>query len=226
MERSSTVIATRWVHIAARVLMTVLFSVLVAELAGYWLRRLLHSNKIRFLSRGHLIHHFLIYSPRQPKPSRAGYRDATHNRLSVGNIGLEWLIPSGIVLAVCWAALILFRVPRAYQVAAVCGLLAWLIFMLSYLHNRMHEQSFWMTRVPLLKNWFLRARRPDDIHHHSLNEEGGMDANFGIGSYFFDRLFGAISRRHQPFNWTGYEIAKQRYLLEGDETDVDEESEW
>lgn len=219
-------IAARWVHIAARVLMTMLFSVLVAELAGYWLDRLLRSDKIRFLSNGHLIHRFLIYGPRQPMRSKAGYRDATDKRFSVGNIGLAWLVPSGIVLAVCWAALMLLRVPRAYQVAAVCGFVPWPILMFSHLRGRMHEKSFWMTRVPLLKNWLLKARRLDEIHHRSLNEEVGMDASLGIGCYFFDRLFGTISRRHQPFNWTGYEIAKQCYLLEGDDADVDEESEW
>jgi sterol desaturase/sphingolipid hydroxylase (fatty acid hydroxylase superfamily) len=218
-------INARWVHIAARVLMTLLFSVLIAELAGYWLHRLLHSDKIRFLSRGHLIHHFLIYGPRQPMRSKAGYRDATDNRFSVGNIGLEWLAPSAIVLAICWAVMIWFHVPRVYQVLAVCSLLAWPIFMFSYLHDRMHEENFWMTRIPWLKTWFLKARRLHDIHHRSMDAEGKMDTNFGIGFYCFDRIFRTISQRHLPFNWSGYEIAKQRYLLEEENDNFDEESE-
>jgi sterol desaturase/sphingolipid hydroxylase (fatty acid hydroxylase superfamily) len=225
MERRSPLIAARWVHIAARVLMTVLFSILIAELAGYWLHRLLHSDKVRFLSRGHLIHHFLIYGPRQPMRSKAGYRDASDNRFSVGNIGLEWLAPSAIVLSICWAVMIWFHVPRAYQILAVFGLLAWPIFMFSYLHDRMHEENFWMTRIPLLKIWFLKARRLHDIHHRSMDAKGEMDTNFGIGFYFFDRFFGTISKRHRPFNWSGYEIAKQRYLLEEKGEDFDEEPE-
>jgi hypothetical protein len=68
------------------VIATLLDSIVVAEFAGYWLHRLLHSDKIPALSRGHLIHHFLIYGPRQPM--RAGdYHDATDNRFSVGNGG-------------------------------------------------------------------------------------------------------------------------------------------
>jgi hypothetical protein len=35
----------------------------VAEFVGYWLYRLLYSDKFPALSRGHLIHHFLIYGP-------------------------------------------------------------------------------------------------------------------------------------------------------------------
>jgi hypothetical protein len=82
------------------VVATLVDSVVVAEFAGYWLHRLLHSNKFPALSRGHLIHHFLIYGPRQPM--RAGdYRDATDNRFSVGNVGSEWLAPSSIILLSC-----------------------------------------------------------------------------------------------------------------------------
>jgi len=216
---------TRFISLAARVFVTVFFSFLVAELAGYWIHRLLHSEKLLFLSRGHLIHHFLIYGPRQPMRTSPGYRDATDKRFSVGNIGLEWLVPSAIVLAFCWVTMILTRVPSGYQAISICSLLAWPIFTFSYLHDRMHEENYWMTRIPLLKTWFLKARRLHDIHHRSLDMEGRMDTNFGIGFYFFDRFFGTILQRHRPFNWTGYETAKQRYLLEEFDEEFDEESE-
>jgi sterol desaturase/sphingolipid hydroxylase (fatty acid hydroxylase superfamily) len=45
-----------------------------------------------------------------------------------------------------------------------------------------------------------------------------MDANFGIGFYFFDRFFGTMTKRHRPFNWCGYKTAAQRYGL--DETEL------
>jgi len=38
-----------------------------------------------------------------------------------------------------------------------------------------------------------------------------MDANFGIGFYFFDRFFGTIAKRHRRFNWCGYKAAIERY---------------
>ncbi len=196
---------------------TLVDSVVVAEFAAYWLHRLLHSGRIPTLSRGHLIHHFLIYGPRQPMRAE-DYHDATDNRFSVGNVGLEWLAPSAIILLSCWGVMALLGVPRVYQVLALCTLLGWPILMFSYLHDRMHIENFWMTRVPLLKTWFLKARRMHDIHHRSVNSEGFMDTNFGIGFYFFDRFFRTLAKRHRPFNWTGYRAAIERYGL--DETDL------
>ena len=192
-------------------------SIVIAEFAGYWLHRLLHSHRFPTLSRGHLIHHFLIYGPRQPMRA-AEYHDATDNRFSVGNVGLEWLAPSGIILLCCWAVMLVFGMPRPYQVLALCTLLAWPLLMFNYLHDRMHLENFWMTRVPLLKTWFLSARRLHDIHHRSFNSQGFMDANFGIGFYFCDRLFRTMARRHRPFNWNGYRVAIERYGL--DETEL------
>jgi sterol desaturase/sphingolipid hydroxylase (fatty acid hydroxylase superfamily) len=192
---------------------TLVDSIAVAEFAGYWLHRLLHSDKFPSLSRGHLIHHFLIYGPRQPM--RVGdYHDATDDRFSIGNVGLEWLAPSAIILLFCWGVMALLGVPPVYQVLSLCTLLGWPILMFSYLHDRMHIQNFWMTRVPLLRSWFLRARRLHDIHHRSVDSQGFMDANFGIGFYFFDRFFRTMAKRPRPFNWQGYQAARERYGLE------------
>jgi len=191
----------------------VTFVGIVAEFAGYWLHRLLHSDKLPALSRGHLVHHFLIYGPRQPM--RAGeYHDATDNRFAVGNVGIEWLAPSTIILLFCWGVMAALGVPHVYQVLALCMLLGWPILMFSYLHDRMHIENFWMTRVPVLRSWFLSARRLHDIHHRSVNSAGFMDANFGIAFYFFDRFFRTMAKRHRPFNWKGYRAAIGRYGLE------------
>jgi sterol desaturase/sphingolipid hydroxylase (fatty acid hydroxylase superfamily) len=195
------------------VVATLVDSVVVAEFVGYWLHRLLHSDKFPALSRGHLIHHFLIYGPRQSM--RAGeYLDATDNRTSVGNVGVEWLVPSAIILLFCWGAMGLLGVPPVYQVLALCTLLGWPILMFSYLHDRMHTQNFWMTRVPMLRSWFLKARRLHDIHHRSVNGAGFIDSNFGIGFYLFDRFFRTMTKRHRHFNWQGYRAAIERYGLE------------
>jgi sterol desaturase/sphingolipid hydroxylase (fatty acid hydroxylase superfamily) len=203
-----------WLHVTfGGIAATLLCSALVAELAGYWLHRLLHSDKLPMLSRGHLIHHFLIYGPRQPMRAE-DYKDATDNRFSIGNVGIEWIAPSGIILLFCWGLMALFHVRPVYQILAVCILLGWPIFMFSYLHDRMHIANFWMSRLPLLKIWFMKARRLHDIHHRSVNSAGRMDTNFGIGFYFFDRFFRTIANRHRPFNWIGYKTAVERYGLD------------
>src|SRR5258706_14159959 len=116
--------------------LTLLSACLLAEFFGYWLHRLLHSDKIPLLSRGHLIHHFLIYGPGQPMGLEK-YHDATDHRFSVGNIGLEWLVPSAIILAVGWAAVRLGHLFPLYQIISLATLVGWPIFMFSYLHARM-----------------------------------------------------------------------------------------
>lgn len=206
----------RWHVTLVGVLATLIESVVVAEFAGYWLHRLLHSDQLPALSRGHLIHHFQLYGPCQPMRAHA-YHDATTQRLSIGNVGIEWLAPSAIILLVCQSVMQLLRVPGVYQVLAVAVLIGWPILMFSYLHDRMHLEDFWMARLPILRIWFLKARRLHDIHHRSLDRRGRMDSNFGIGFFFFDRLFKTMAKRHRPFNWRGYHAAVRRYGLDDEE---------
>jgi sterol desaturase/sphingolipid hydroxylase (fatty acid hydroxylase superfamily) len=196
-------------------LFTVTGSCFVAEFSGYWLHRLLHSDQFPALSRGHLVHHFLIYGPNQPLRTEK-YKDATENRISLGNIGLEWLAPAALILAFCWGVLLWFHVSPVYRITALSALALWPTFMFSYLHDRMHLRNFWMMETPLLKAWFVTARRLHDIHHRSLNDQGRLDRNFGIGFFFFDRLFRTISQHHRTFNCTGYRIARLRYKLTRD----------
>jgi sterol desaturase/sphingolipid hydroxylase (fatty acid hydroxylase superfamily) len=204
-------------HVTATgVLVTLGASCLVAEFAGYWLHRLLHSDKFPSLSQGHLIHHFLIYGPAQAMRDHE-YHDATQGRFSVGNVGLEWLLPSALILFCCWGIMIAAGVPLVYQMFSLMTLIAWPFFMFSYLHDRMHLKDFWMARTPIIRIWFCNARRLHDIHHRALNNDGRMDRNFGIGFFWFDHLFGTIGRRHRPFNRAGLQSAIDRYgLLERD----------
>jgi sterol desaturase/sphingolipid hydroxylase (fatty acid hydroxylase superfamily) len=213
MGQEGTLMWYHRLHITFVGIVATLFdSIVVAEFAGYWLHRLLHSDRLPALSRGHLIHHFLIYGPRQPMRAE-DYRDATADRFSLGNVGIEWLVPSAIILLFCWGVMVLLGVPRIYQAIALSTLLGWPLLMFSYLHDRMHVDNFWMSRVPFLKTWFLKARRLHDIHHRSVNDKGYLDTNFGIGFYFFDRFFRTMVKSHRPFNWAGYKTAINRYGL-------------
>jgi sterol desaturase/sphingolipid hydroxylase (fatty acid hydroxylase superfamily) len=202
----------------ASIFLTMTLSVLIAEAAGYFLHRLMHSERIPSLSRAHLIHHLLMYGPRQPMRTDE-YLDATDGRAALGNIGLEWLVPSALILGFCWSVMWFAGVPLVYRLLAICTLIGWPIFMFSYLHDRMHLRGFWMERAPLLGSWFRAARRLHDIHHRSIDESGRMDRNFGIGFFFFDRVFRTLAKRHFPFNWHGYKAAVRRARLEQDLTD-------
>jgi sterol desaturase/sphingolipid hydroxylase (fatty acid hydroxylase superfamily) len=197
---------------AAGVLESVICSFLVAEFTGYWLHRLLHCDKLPFLSRSHMSHHLLLYGPLQPMRGET-YKDATCDRVSIGNVGLEWLAPSAVVLTICWGVMLLFRVPLIYQAIVLGTLVVWPFITFSLLHDAMHLRDIWMARVPIIKHWFRKARRLHDIHHHSVDNTGHMNANFGIGFFLFDRLFHTLAKRHAPINRKGLEIALQRYKL-------------
>jgi sterol desaturase/sphingolipid hydroxylase (fatty acid hydroxylase superfamily) len=139
------------------------------------------------------------------------YKNAVNGRASLGNIGLEWLAPSGLILTACWGTMSVLRIAWEYEVLVLVVLLGWPVFMFSYLHDRMHLETFWMVRTPLLRSWFTKARRLHDIHHRSLNDEGRMDRNYGIGFFLFDRMFGTMAKHHCPLNWIGYRAALRRH---------------
>jgi len=201
---------SRW-PLAVRVISWGAFSVLVAELVGYLLHYLLHSEKIRWLSRSHMEHHLEHYGPLRPMRPSAIYIDATTGRWAIGNVGLEWIAPSALLLVVFVSIFTVVGISWPFQVTFIAITLGWSALMFSYLHDRMHLRGFWMERNWLLRRWFVSARRLHDIHHLSLNDAGRMDRNFGIGFYLFDRLFGTISERQTGLNSMGIEAARKRY---------------
>jgi sterol desaturase/sphingolipid hydroxylase (fatty acid hydroxylase superfamily) len=185
-------------------------SCVAAELLGYWLHRLLHSGAIRVLSRNHMKHHLVFYAPLQKQRSKT-YRDATDDRLSLGNIGPEWLAPAGLLIGIVLTLFHFLRVPLIHQLLSLGITVVWSVLMFSCLHDMMHVEGFWLSKHPLLKRWFLSARRLHDIHHRVLNDSGLMDKNFGIGFFAFDRLFGTLKLEQPPFNRRGYALAREKF---------------
>lgn len=196
----------------ARVLMWVTGSCLVTELLAYWLHRLLHSGRIGFLSRNHMKHHLVIYGPAQNQRSTE-YKDATTESVSLGNIGLEWLILSALLLASAIAAFHFLHVSLACQLVALGASLLWGFLMFSYLHDVMHVDGYWLEKNRWLRNWFTSARKLHDIHHQVVNPDGFMDKNFGIGFFFFDRLFGTLCPERQTLDKAGYKKAIERFSV-------------
>jgi sterol desaturase/sphingolipid hydroxylase (fatty acid hydroxylase superfamily) len=185
-------------------------SIVSAELLGYWLHRLLHSGAIGFLSRSHMRHHLVLYGPLQQQRSTE-YQDATTGSVSLGNIGTEWLVPAAILTAIVAAIFHSFRVRSLYQCIYFGTTWSWSFLMFSTLHDLMHIKGIWLERNRLLRRWFRNARMRHDVHHCSLNDDGLMDRNFGIGFFLFDRLFGTFSKTVAPFNHDGYRVARKRF---------------
>jgi sterol desaturase/sphingolipid hydroxylase (fatty acid hydroxylase superfamily) len=183
---------------------------ILTEFAGYWIHRLLHSHRIEFLSRNHMIHHLVLYGPDRPLRTPQ-YLDATASRAALGNIGLEWLIPIGTLLIAHLVVFRLLEVKALYQIVYVASSLAWGYLMFSYMHDALHIENFWMERNAWLSSWFIKARKLHDIHHRELSDEGKMVSNFGICFFAVDRLVGTLSERFKPFNHRGLEAAKKLY---------------
>jgi Fatty acid hydroxylase superfamily len=184
---------------------------ITSEMFGYLLHRLMHSGRIRILSQNHMKHHLLLYGPLDPQRPGSDYKDATVEAASVGNIGLEWVVPATVILGAATLVLNLLRVSFLYQLVFIAGTLGWSFFLFSYLHDRMHITGFWMENNKWLQTWFLSARRAHDIHHWALNRDGLMDRNFGIAFFGFDRICGTYTQERPEFNHEGYEAARKRF---------------
>jgi sterol desaturase/sphingolipid hydroxylase (fatty acid hydroxylase superfamily) len=185
-------------------------SCISAELLGYWVHRLLHSGMVGFLSRNHMRHHMVLYAPLQPQRSRK-YLDATEERTSLGNIGMEWLVPAALLIVVAAGTFRIVHVRVLFQSIYFATTLLWSFLMFSYLHDRMHIDGFWLERNRCLKRWFVFARECHDKHHFLVSDEGLMNRNFGIGFFFFDRLFGTFSKAETVFNHQGYRSARKKF---------------
>ena len=122
-----------------------------AELLGYLLHRQLHSGWIRWLSASHMKHHIVLYGPLQKQRPSEHYMDAITDRLSIGNIGVEWLVPTAVLLVIAETILWALRVRLMHQAVFFATVIIWSFVMFSYLHDRMHVKNFWMERNPILK---------------------------------------------------------------------------
>lgn len=197
------------------IILTVVAACFVAEFSAYFIHMLLHSHKIEFLSRTHMIHHLHIYGPKMQQRPSEKYLNSTKGRASLGQIGFEWIAPigvlTGLIVLISWA----LRVPLLYEFVFIFVSLGWGYFMFSYLHDTLHMKGVWLERIPFIKNRFNKARKLHDIHHMELDDQGFMTKNYGICFFVFDRLFGSLGLSARPFNKKGFEAAERLYSFIG-----------
>jgi sterol desaturase/sphingolipid hydroxylase (fatty acid hydroxylase superfamily) len=139
------------------------------------------------------------------------YKVSTHERTSIGGIGLEWLIPIATICIPTFVLLALVGVPALYLSITFITAIVWGVIGFNYMHDAMHLKDFWMLKYPWLAKHFKQSRRLHDVHHVKISEEGRMQTNYGICFFFFDRLFGTYAPSVGRFNEDAYEAAKKRY---------------
>lgn len=180
-----------------------------AELVGYGLHRLMHSEIVPWLSRRHMAHHVQLYGPRT-RMRTATYLDRDAHR-GVGGVGWEWVVPSVVLFAFELAVLCALGVPATYQAVVFVGGFVWSAVMFHRAHEAMHVDAPSLFQAGPLRRWFLRARRMHDIHHLAVDDAGRFGKNFGITFFLFDRLFGSYERRLSGINDAGVATAEARY---------------
>lgn len=190
--------------------LTAVLACLYAELVGYGLHRLLHSEVAPWLTRRHMAHHLRLYGPRM-KMRTAQYLDR-EARGVVGGIGWEWIGPSVALFAVELAALGAVGVPAVHQAVFFVVGAVWSLVMFHRAHEAMHVTAPSMFEAGPLRGWFRRARRMHDIHHLAIDDEGRFRRNFGIAFFWFDRLFGTHAPKGGAISEVGIERAKARYV--------------
>ena len=141
------------------------------------------------------------------------YRHVSEGRLQVAGLGLEWVIPSVILIAVTalgeWAIGLTWPEILLSEII----LISYSIFLFGYLHDRMHVKDIWLLKSPFFRKWFLKARRNHDIHHNHITDHGLMKKNFGIAFPLYDHIFGTYRHRLGRLNRRGIEAAYKRYKI-------------
>lgn len=193
-----------------RVIALIVGSWLLVEFYGYWLHVFLHSDRCRWFSRRHMNHHLKSYGPGKRLRTKEYVLEAG-DHMHVAGLGLEWLVPSLILIFVTalgeWAiGLTLLEI-----LASETILILYSIFLFGYLHDRMHIKGVWFLRSSFFRKWFLRARRNHDIHHNHITDEGLMKKNFGIAFPLYDHLFRTYHYRLEKLNRQGVKAAYDRY---------------
>ncbi|HEY5762512.1 MAG TPA: sterol desaturase family protein [Rhodocyclaceae bacterium] len=185
---------------------------LFAEVAGYFIHRLLHADKVRILSRNHMIHHLLIYGPKRLRSEKYISPTAGDNsRFGIYGFGLEWIIPVVSMAAITLGVLHLIGVDWISRLIFIGAGLLWGYFMFGVVHDAMHLKNTIFEKNRFLRPWFRYVRRLHDLHHLKINEQGLMDKNFGICFFFMDRIFGTLSKSTTRLNKDNLKAALDRY---------------
>jgi hypothetical protein len=83
----------------------------------------------------------VLYGPLQKQRPSEEYLDATTGSVALGNVGLEWIVPSTMILTTVVVVLRLLRVSLFDQTVSIGTTLAWTFLIFSYLHDQMHVKN-------------------------------------------------------------------------------------
>jgi len=183
---------------------------LITEIAGYFIHQLLHSNRVQWLSKYHMLHHLRDYAPGKSLRSDS-YICSAKGRAAIFDLGLEWVIPIAFLIIGIEAVFIAMDVSWFTCIFFPFICMAYGHFSFGIMHDYLHLKDHWILRNSWLRKWFLSIRRYHDLHHMIIDDDGRMKLNYGISFFFMDKLLGTFTDQGQPFNEKGYQQAQQLY---------------
>ncbi len=191
-------------------LLSIFLGFVFAEIVGYAVHVLMHSNKIKKMSEAHMIHHLKLYGPKMPMLS-GDYKKSAVKRAHLNGVGLEWLLPMMILTAIILLVLSFAGVPLPYVYGFILAAIAWGVILFAYMHNALHVSDFWMKKNSFLHDWYMSRRVIHFLHHTELSDDGRMNKNYGICFYWLDHIFRTFQKKPRKFNDKGFNAAQKRY---------------
>lgn len=125
-------------------------------------------------------HHITLYPPHDLRSDT--YRNTPQKKIL--GAGPEWALPIGSVMVITALLMLLFGVPILYMAIFFGVALAYALFAYSWLHDQFHLNY---TEARKYRR-FNAMRHLHDVHHHNMKK------NYGIGSYWLDKLFGTYKQ--------------------------------
>lgn len=156
------------------ILLTILITYAVVSLFGYFVHKALHQPWTGKFNTSHMAHHVKLY-PSGDFLSEE-YRDA-------GKDDTFWTFAI-VSLPIIFTPIILFLLGLSLHLTIISVIEMLLIGWLNnFIHSCMHIRDHWLSRLPIIKFFFVRWRRLHELHHDD------MQKNFGIFSFNWDRIF-------------------------------------
>ncbi len=162
-------------------LLAIFLTYLVTGLFGYCMHWFLHQPFAGKYNSAHMTHHLTLYPPKNLisiEYRHAGRDDAVRffAVVSLPLIGVPIFL--GAFNIISWSVVICILLTEA-----VMG------FLHDYLHHAYHIKNHWLNKIPILTKTFQNWKKLH-FQHHVL-----MQTNFGIFTYYWDRIFKTIYKK-------------------------------
>lgn len=159
-----------------QLLIALVFFYFLTNLFGHFVHWVLHQPWSGFLNKAHMAHHIDLYPPENyfsETYKTPDFKESTPKFFAIAAIPLL-LLPF-----VLW-----FFGLFPITVALICLLEIFIIGAIDYyVHDWFHITNHWANKAPILNKMFKKWNHLHYLHHIDMTK------NFGIYSYFWDKVF-------------------------------------